>query len=641
MNMKIKNQRAITLIALVITIIILLILAGISIASLTGSGLFAKAGEAKIKTEIANIEEEANLIYSELLISQYINEIDKPEMSNIVSKLIDRGYKIEEVMALSLDKDAISLSINGTATITVKYNGSPDPINYYVVINEEYYKMTLTENAVKVDRNPSEMDKTVTIETLKAESNNTNVTVESINGSVITLKGGTTAGTSTITVTYGSHTATCEINVVVRPTETSEVVEGTTFSTNHGKIDVIWLKDNTKEVVSNPNTPILTSGGESMTPVKWNDSNNIVPTTNTDTNWYNYEENRWANTRTANESYFVWIPRYAYRITYYENETSTTPTGYYDGYGQWKAEDASIRLKLDEGVDTVDYNGEKYIVHPAFDNNVEMGGWSNKLSGFWFAKFEMSGATATELKSTYGVRSIGDQTIGTQYKNARTATYGYIGTIDSFDNNKSYMNSHMTKKSEWGAVAYLTHSKYGRNSKEITINDNQSFYTGGAPGTAYIQNTNQSTTGNTYGIYDMSGNSFEVMAVFNSVDSNNYFTTNGWTEATELTVESNSTKYATKYYNSTTEQSRNIIVNKTGKIGDATKEVNTGGAYSTTNTSGYRNWFTDNEYLANSEYPFLLCGGYCGYSVESGIFSSNCAVGYAIYYYSLRTVLTP
>ncbi len=597
MNMKIKNQRAITLIALVITIIILLILAGISIASLTGSGLFAKAGEAKIKTEIANIEEEANLIYSELLISQYINEIDKPEMSNIVSKLIDRGYKIEEVMALSLDKDAISLSINGTATITVKYNGSPDPINYYVVINEEYYKMTLTENAVKVDRNPSEMDKTVTIETLKAESNNTNVTVESINGSVITLKGGTTAGTSTITVTYGSHTATCEINVVVRPTETSEVVEGTTFSTNHGKIDVIWLKDNTKEVVSNPNTPILTSGGESMTPVKWNDSNNIVPTTNTDTNWYNYEENRWANTRTANESYFVWIPRYAYRITYYENETSTTPTGYYDGYGQWKAEDASIRLKLDEGVDTVDYNGEKYIVHPAFDNNVEMGGWSNKLSGFWFAKFEMSGVTGADLKSIYGVESQRGQSIEKQYTNARTATYGYTGTVDLFDNKISYMNSHMTKNSEWGAVAYLTHSRYGRNAQEVTIN-NLGCYTGGSTGESYKTNVNQSTTGNVYGIYDMSGGGYEYTAAF--------FLCNGqlsdysnWSTITGLTVESDSTKYVTKYNN------YNI-----GKIGDGTKEVYT----------GTRNWFSDSFDLGSYTWTFSLRGGAYDDSQNAGIF---------------------
>lgn len=42
-----KSQKGITLVALVITIIILLILAGISIASLSGSGLFNKTRKAE------------------------------------------------------------------------------------------------------------------------------------------------------------------------------------------------------------------------------------------------------------------------------------------------------------------------------------------------------------------------------------------------------------------------------------------------------------------------------------------------------------------------------------------------------------------------------------------------------------------
>ena len=52
-----KNKdRGITLVALVITIIILLILATISIQSLTNTGLFKKAQEAKEKTQ--NAEEQ-------------------------------------------------------------------------------------------------------------------------------------------------------------------------------------------------------------------------------------------------------------------------------------------------------------------------------------------------------------------------------------------------------------------------------------------------------------------------------------------------------------------------------------------------------------------------------------------------------
>lgn len=50
---KIKREKGITLVALVITIIILLILAGISISALTNTGLFLKAKEAKQKSEIS------------------------------------------------------------------------------------------------------------------------------------------------------------------------------------------------------------------------------------------------------------------------------------------------------------------------------------------------------------------------------------------------------------------------------------------------------------------------------------------------------------------------------------------------------------------------------------------------------------
>ena len=41
--LNLRKNKGITLVALVVTIIILLILAGISIATLTGSGLFEKA----------------------------------------------------------------------------------------------------------------------------------------------------------------------------------------------------------------------------------------------------------------------------------------------------------------------------------------------------------------------------------------------------------------------------------------------------------------------------------------------------------------------------------------------------------------------------------------------------------------------
>ena len=67
-SLKEKNM-GITLVALVITIIILLILAGISIATLTGSGLFEKAREAREEWHNAQKDEEMQM-------EKYINEID-------------------------------------------------------------------------------------------------------------------------------------------------------------------------------------------------------------------------------------------------------------------------------------------------------------------------------------------------------------------------------------------------------------------------------------------------------------------------------------------------------------------------------------------------------------------------------------
>ena len=57
-----KNQQGITLIALVITIIVLLILAGVTIAMLTGdNGLLTRANEAKTENEYAGIKDKVNL----------------------------------------------------------------------------------------------------------------------------------------------------------------------------------------------------------------------------------------------------------------------------------------------------------------------------------------------------------------------------------------------------------------------------------------------------------------------------------------------------------------------------------------------------------------------------------------------------
>ena len=67
---KTNGKKGITLVALVITIIILLILAGISISALTNTGIFQKAKDAKKANENAELEQNTRL-------DEYESELDK------------------------------------------------------------------------------------------------------------------------------------------------------------------------------------------------------------------------------------------------------------------------------------------------------------------------------------------------------------------------------------------------------------------------------------------------------------------------------------------------------------------------------------------------------------------------------------
>ena len=77
------------------------------------------------------------------------------------------------------------------------------------------------------------------------------------------------------------------------------------------------------------------------------------------------------------------------------------------------------------------------------------------------------------------------------------------------------------KNIEWGVVAYLTESKYGRNGIEIEFN-NSNFFTGAGD---YEANILQSTTGNVYGIYDINGGVREYIAgiLENKKSNSNYY----------------------------------------------------------------------------------------------------------------------
>ena len=73
-----KEETGITLIALVITIIILLILAAVTIAALSGdNGILKNAGNAKIESRAATVEERVKVWQAEEMINQYTNQNEK------------------------------------------------------------------------------------------------------------------------------------------------------------------------------------------------------------------------------------------------------------------------------------------------------------------------------------------------------------------------------------------------------------------------------------------------------------------------------------------------------------------------------------------------------------------------------------
>ena len=83
-----KKQEGVTLIALAVTIIVMLILAGVSISTLTGnSGISKNAENARLQNELGSIIEKINLAISE----SFMNDVNVDKMK----VLIDKGYIIE------------------------------------------------------------------------------------------------------------------------------------------------------------------------------------------------------------------------------------------------------------------------------------------------------------------------------------------------------------------------------------------------------------------------------------------------------------------------------------------------------------------------------------------------------------------
>lgn len=344
------------------------------------------------------------------------------------------------------------------------------------------------------------------------------------------------------------------------------------------------------------------------------------------------EGSKWANAMTADGSMWVWIPRYAYKITsgYHSSTTGTIEIAFIDTNNQFLNDTDQGLILTDPNQLT--YTGDaqnEWLVHPAFTANIVNGGGFGELRGIWVAKFEASGTNASDLAIKPGVSSFRNGTVNDFYHYGKEATYGE--TVD--------LTTHMMKNSEWGAVAYLAHSQYGTNGQEVEINESSGYYTGGGAdiNSIYTTNQKQSTTYNATGIYDLSGGAWERTAAY--INNGHSSLESGGTNAGDLWGQTEqeratSTPYKTVYtIGQTDEYELNYEANKDRK-GEAIYET----------SSSYResySWNGDNSFFPYQKYPFFYRGGNIGNADKAGTFHFNNSNGVVISTSSFRTVLAP
>ena len=412
---------------------------------------------------------------------------------------------------------------------------------------------------------------------------------------------------------------------------------------------------------SGANAPVIAEG---MIPVKWNGSSWVkADSTNSNNDWYDYVNKKWANAVMVNASsrdnymnadegttiteddvlaYYVWIPRYKYQLFNVNSEVM---------------DPIEIQVQFENGTPTKSngsVNGE-WLTHPAFTFG------TTELDGIWVGKFETGYGTNTSeypTKDTLidnptikpNVISLIDQKVSIQFSQSQ-----YFGTSNYLTTTGvSQVDAHMMKNTEWGAVAYLKQSKYGLGLTDIALNSNIHYLTGCGPqsagSTSYgsictTYNTDlgksASTTGNITGVYDMSGGAEEyVMGVMQDNTGTNtpmsgYNTSHNSGFTGKVYDDGNYTSYTgtsfpnAKYYDlyafGTTYNDSSAYARRI--LGDATSET--------------RGWYSDWFNIPYSGYPWFDRGGSTLDGSRAGVFCVGRMPGNANVNLSFRSVLAP
>ncbi len=404
--------------------------------------------------------------------------------------------------------------------------------------------------------------------------------------------------------------------------------------------------------------------GDKLIPIVLDEEGNATRVEKTDTNWYDYCKREWANAVILNEdadlpnvgevipensieSYFVWIPKYKYKLwnveTNNEKAVKHSIDIVFDTQDTEDIDTEECTTPKTSG-DTGDCEDGEYMTHPAF---LAFGG-----NGFWVGKFETG---YREAKQETDARADNNESSHIIIK-PNVYSWRDIKVKNIYEASKNYesaLNSHMLKNTEWGAVAYLSHSIFGTN-KEVTINNNSNFKTGyaalpttdqskmpGDKGDGEEFNTawntengfTASTTGNITGVYDMSGGSWEYVAAY--VSNSQSIATSGFTTQELNEIES---KYFDVYKKDSTITSYNNMI-----LGDATGEMGPFDEYKDGDGSNrwHNRWYADCSLIADLSTSWFDRGSGNQHGVLAGQFYFARSNGGALGGNGFRIALAP
>ncbi len=590
---------------------------------------------------------------------------------------------------------------SSSITVVVDINNKDNIKGYYYAKDEEDYgniENTNTHIFTGLTKNTSYTIK-VKVEDNEGTIAEKEITVKTIDISAPTYTQIEEENKITVTITYPSEKEenwiyeyqqyTSEIgDSWTEVKETTAIVEFTSNGKLVARVRDTGNSNNTVEASTYEVTNIvykeeLLKGSDpkiigDLIPVKIADDGTVTKA-DISTKWYNYENQEWANAVILNEGvdsskyndckteipeekikgYFVWIPRYKYQIF---NDTL------YESLTKIEKREQEIKIEFQEIDDTIEKgetNGQ-WLTHPAFT--------SLEVSGIWVGKFEVgynqnsttSGDIETNDWTTSGAEKTESYTTDLPtkiivkpnvYSWRSQVVHTFFKTLYNFDTS---LNSHMMKNTEWGAVAYLSHSKYGKygNSKytgeeglekEVYINNCSNYTTGIAGDTVSASETSDckntykteqgqkaSTTGNITGIYDMSGGASEYVAGYVQDGTMVY------SEFDKDPIEQYSDIENVKNYFDVYDKNSTYDNYTTRILGDATGEMGpfekTNANYNTYYTSS---WYGDYADFVYYRYPWFKRGGYSNGRSNAGVFSFFTTNGNYGSSTSSRLVLSP